>query len=222
MGNGIVVSGAFDAIDRSSGPYFIKTEIDPNGGINCSITGSSRIVSVPHALHTNAADSITGVINVFGSSIANGITATDIVNWNNSSTDGQNISGSGLSGTDLTIEIEGSSSETVDLSSIASADNLGNHTAAQNIQLGINYLSGDGDNEGIYVDVNGNVGIGTSSPTETMQVNGSIKIINSTEGAYKVLTSDANGVASWQSHQPVYLQLSTILLNSPAQQTQHQ
>ena len=47
--------------------------------------------------------------------------------------------------------------------SLPSADNLGNHTPAQNVVLGSNYLSGDGGNEGIYVDGSGNVGIGTTS-----------------------------------------------------------
>lgn len=35
-----------------------------------------------------------------------------------------------------------------------------------NIALGDRWISGDGDNEGIYVDANGNVGIGTSAPGE--------------------------------------------------------
>ena len=40
-------------------------------------------------------------------------------------------------------------------------DNLGNHIATQNIQLNNNWLSNDGGNEGVAVDNNGNVGIGT-------------------------------------------------------------
>jgi hypothetical protein len=43
---------------------------------------------------------------------------------------------------------------------ISGADNLGNHTATQNIKLDGKYLSGDGDNEGIHVAPNGNVTIG--------------------------------------------------------------
>ncbi len=42
-----------------------------------------------------------------------------------------------------------------------SGDNLGNHTATANIQLGTNWLSGDGGNEGIRIDSSGNVGIDT-------------------------------------------------------------
>jgi hypothetical protein len=38
------------------------------------------------------------------------------------------------------------------------------HMAVQNIQLNNNFLSNDGDNEGIRIDNSGNVGIGTASP----------------------------------------------------------
>lgn len=55
------------------------------------------------------------------------------------------------------------------------ADNLGNHIATNNIQLNGNYLSNDGSNEGIRIDNSGNVGIGTSSPTQALDVNGTIK-----------------------------------------------
>lgn len=54
----------------------------------------------------------------------------------------------------------------------AFGDNLGNHTATQNIQLNSNWLSNDGGNEGIRVDNTGNVGIGTGSPGATLDVNG--------------------------------------------------
>jgi hypothetical protein len=50
VGGGTVVSGAFAQIDWASGPYFIKTETDPAGGTNYSITGTSQMLSVPYAL----------------------------------------------------------------------------------------------------------------------------------------------------------------------------
>jgi hypothetical protein len=55
-----------------------------------------------------------------------------------------------------------------------SGDNLGNHTATQNIVLGANYLSGDGGNEGISIDSSGKTGIGTASPATMLDVNGDI------------------------------------------------
>ncbi|MFM2207809.1 MAG: hypothetical protein RL213_1784 [Bacteroidota bacterium] len=50
IGNGTVQSGDFATIDWSAGPYFLKTETDPNGGNNYSVTGVSQFLSVPYAL----------------------------------------------------------------------------------------------------------------------------------------------------------------------------
>jgi len=47
------------------------------------------------------------------------------------------------------------------------------------------------------VQQNGNVGIGTGAPSEKLDVAGSIKIVDGTQGAGKVLTSDANGRGTW-------------------------
>ena len=44
----------------------------------------------------------------------------------------------------------------------------------------------------------GNVGIGTIAPSEKLDVDGQIRIRGGSPGAGKVLTSDANGVATWQ------------------------
>jgi hypothetical protein len=50
IGNGSVLEGTFVSIDWSQGPYFIKTETDPTGGTNYSITGTSELMSVPYSL----------------------------------------------------------------------------------------------------------------------------------------------------------------------------
>lgn len=52
------------------------------------------------------------------------------------------------------------------------ADNLGNHTATDNIRLNGYYLSNDGGNEGVRVDNSGNVGIGTNTPTARLNIAG--------------------------------------------------
>jgi FG-GAP repeat len=44
-----------------------------------------------------------------------------------------------------------------------------------------------------------NVGIGTTTPTAKLHVNGSLKLTDGTQGNGKVLTSDANGAAAWQA-----------------------
>jgi hypothetical protein len=59
IGSGTVVSGTFNTIDWSAGPYFIKTETDPTGGITYTITGTSQLMSVPYALHAKTAENVT-------------------------------------------------------------------------------------------------------------------------------------------------------------------
>src|SRR5690606_36217815 len=55
------------------------------------------------------------------------------------------------------------------------ADHLGNHVTTQNLVLGSNWISGDGGNEGISIDANGKVGIGTASPSQSLSVDGKIQ-----------------------------------------------
>jgi uncharacterized protein (TIGR02145 family) len=52
----------FNTIDWSDGTYFIKTEIDPSGGTNYTITGISQLLSVPYALHAKTADNLDELI----------------------------------------------------------------------------------------------------------------------------------------------------------------
>lgn len=80
---------------------------------------------------------------------------------------------SGLSGTGTRFVVAGPDGSLSDSISTIPGDNLGNHAAAQNIELRSNYLSNDGDSEGLTVDNNGAVGINTNSPTDTLTVNGS-------------------------------------------------
>ncbi len=55
---------------------------------------------------------------------------------------------------------------------LPSGDNLGNHTASQNLKLSGYWLSNDGGDEGIMVDINGQVGIGTQVPSSGLSVHG--------------------------------------------------
>ena len=50
VGGGKVVSGEFTTIDWSKFPYFIKTEIDLNGGIDYTLISTSQLLSVPYAM----------------------------------------------------------------------------------------------------------------------------------------------------------------------------
>jgi hypothetical protein len=91
-----------------------------------------------------------------------------------------------------------SGGDSVILSSLA--DNLGNHNATQALNLNGNYLSGDTDNEGIFVNTTGLVGIGTGSPTSRLHVldtsnSTSAQIINSSNTSTNTaLSLQANGI----------------------------
>ena len=56
IGNGTPVSGDFSNIDWSAGTYYIKTETDPNGGTDYSISGTSQLLSVPYALYAKTVE----------------------------------------------------------------------------------------------------------------------------------------------------------------------
>lgn len=58
IGTGTVTSGTFSTINWTQGPYFLKTEIDVNGGSSYTITGVTEFVSVPYAINASLADSI--------------------------------------------------------------------------------------------------------------------------------------------------------------------
>ena len=50
VGGGTVVLGSFATIDWMNGPYFLKSETDPLGGNNYSITTTSELLSTPYTL----------------------------------------------------------------------------------------------------------------------------------------------------------------------------
>jgi len=50
-----VNNSSIESIDWASGNYFVKTEIDLNGGNNYHISGTSQLLSVPYALYAETA-----------------------------------------------------------------------------------------------------------------------------------------------------------------------
>ena len=86
IGTGTPLTGSFSSIDWGLGPYFIETAVDVTGGTNYVVISTTQFMSVPYALHAKTID--TTFLN-------NAI--------NTVSSDDQNISGSSLNGTDLTI-----------------------------------------------------------------------------------------------------------------------
>jgi hypothetical protein len=79
-------SAGFNAINWEDGPYFIKTETDPSGGTSYTIIGTNQILSVPYALHSKTAETLSAGITetdpIFVASPAHEISSTNVTNWN--------------------------------------------------------------------------------------------------------------------------------------------
>lgn len=73
IGSGSVVTGNFSTIDWANDTYFIKTEIDPVGGTNYTISGISQLLSVPYALYAKTSGS-----SIPGPNGADGLSAYQI------------------------------------------------------------------------------------------------------------------------------------------------
>lgn len=58
VGEGTPVTGNFANINWGNGPFFLKSEIDPQGGFNYSITGIQQLLSVPYALYASQAGNV--------------------------------------------------------------------------------------------------------------------------------------------------------------------
>lgn len=82
---GIEIGGGtgFSDINWANGPYFIKTETDPKGGINYIITGTSQLLSVPYALHATTAERLTGTIDAQATHYVGELFGGGVVFWVN-------------------------------------------------------------------------------------------------------------------------------------------
>lgn len=69
--------------------------------------------------------------------------------------------------------------------------------AGQPIQAALDFYTQDVRH--MRINATGNVGIGTAAPANRLHVVGTVRIVDGTQANGRVLTSDANGVASWQT-----------------------
>jgi hypothetical protein len=296
IGNGTVVSGSMSSIDWSNGPYFIKTETDPEGGTNYTITGTSQCTSVPYALYAansgtpgpqgpqgatgpqgpagaDGADGVDGVNGATGPQgpqgvagtngadglILNGSSAGNTPYWNGTAwvTGSSNIYNNGgniginQTSPNYKLDVNGTMGVTGNfavntnrmvVNSTTGETTINNDLDKIGLQIGTNDgreipslklygYSSDNDNGGGGLEIGdgsvvgmriyrtndnnfrittgymgaslsimpqANLGINTTSPTAKFHVAGNVRIEDGTEGADKVLTSDANGNASWQ------------------------
>ncbi len=145
IGGGKSTEGSFADIDWSNGPYFIKTETDPDGGKNYSISGTSQLLSVPYALHAESAENYSEQDPKFSQSVAGTIQSSDIEKWNSTDDELQKIS---INDDVIQLNRGGGSVKIPN-----SWDSKGNNISNPN---------------------SGNVGIGVSNPAAKLEVNGEL------------------------------------------------
>ena len=58
VGGGNTVTGSLATVDWANGPFFLKSEIDPDGGVSYSVEGTQQLLSVPYALYAEKAGNV--------------------------------------------------------------------------------------------------------------------------------------------------------------------
>ena len=121
IGSGTLQSGNFSTIDWGNNNYFIKSEMDPNGGTSYTVELSNQLLSVPYALYANSSAPQKENDPEFKASSAASITSSNITDWDNDLVDdadsdpANEIQDLDLTGTILTITNNGSATS-IDLS----------------------------------------------------------------------------------------------------------
>jgi len=181
VGAGNKVSGNFDPAAWGSNSYYLKVELDPNNGDTFSHLGTMQLMAVPYAFHSKTVEEV-GNNSVTSAKIVDGtIVTADLANSavtsakvsNNAITEAK-IAAGAVTGAKMAqggatagqaLKWNGTTwAPATDETGESTADNLGNHTATQNIRTNGHWISGDGENEGIFVMDNGKVGIGLDRP----------------------------------------------------------
>ena len=162
----------------------VRTTVLPNGNVGIGETNPQETMHLNGSLRYVDGNQAVGRVLT---SNADG-TASWADNDADSSINNETITAFALSGNNLSLT-EAGTTRTVDLSGLSggTSDNLGNHTATTNLQTNGNYISNDGDSEGLFIDAAGQVGIGTNTPS------GLTEISSGTDGdAVLVISADTD------------------------------
>ncbi|MBN3035624.1 MAG: hypothetical protein JW861_08560 [Bacteroidales bacterium] len=192
VGNGTVVSGDFTAIDWGSDIFFLQVEIGDAFGTSYELMGTSQLMSVPYALQAKTDDDwVVSNTNMYSNVPGNvGIVTTSPMTR-------LHITG----GTDASLTghgylVNGEIDQTnlvIDNNEIMARNNGNPATLYLQHEGGPLILNG----------LDGNVGIGTSYPSEKLHVNGNMRLTGALHDhgdqagtAGQLLSSTGSGV-SW-------------------------
>ena len=151
IGTGSVVSGSFSSIDWGNNSYFVETAADVLGGSNYSVISTTQFMSVPYALYAKSAGSSPSD-NDWRETGSNIYRSTGNV-------------GIGTTNPSYKLEVNG----VIKGSQIEiNGNQLKNTVSDLQIQL-------DGGKNTIMNGTSGNVGIGTTTPSFKLDVNGTAR-----------------------------------------------
>ncbi|MBL0047746.1 MAG: tail fiber domain-containing protein [Bacteroidetes bacterium] len=167
IGAGTVVSGSFSGINWETGTYYIKTQIDPTGGTNYSITGTSQLLSVPYAL--SSANSFWkkngNDISFSGGNVGIGTTTPG---QNLTVNGGMNVDGAGLNDGTL-----GQTAASAGLSfGLASGEGIASKRTSNGNLFGLDFYTAFVNR--MSITNTGNVGIANSTPHALLQFDNSL------------------------------------------------
>lgn len=185
IGAGTVQSGNFTTIGWANGSFFIKTETDPTGGANYTITGTSQILSVPYALHAKTAETatISGNETVFDS--WDKIHEDDVLLTGEQYIRGRKIFQDSIWATGIglpysfgpDINYVGDKGAYIGFGHVGFSEDF---IGYKNNKFYFKDSPGGGDETDPDIIVGGKMGIGIEEPTEKLEVDGNIDIHNHT------------------------------------------
>jgi hypothetical protein len=215
VGGGNVVNGSFNGIGWASGSKFLQMEVDVNGGTAYVDMGTTQLLSVPYALYAESAgNNQTGPTGATGASGATGLQgATGAMGATGAA------GSTGATGATGPQGDAGATGATGAQGATGAAGTTGVQGATGNTgQQGMQGPTGASDSvwvknvNDVYNINTGNVGIGTSSPQATLDVNGFTRLgSNSPKISYKKFTGTTPAVAGGTTSQPLGIPDSKIL-----------
>ena len=227
IGEGVQISSSsFSSINWSTGSYFIESALDLAGTGNHTFMTCNKLRSVPYAMFAEGAPddqqlSLVGDSLILEDGGSIDLSAYNNNYWNRSNNKLYNVNstdsvGVGTSNPVSNFHVNGSptlgqitispneSGSGDDAQIMLAEDNEATYGMTLNYDGGDNnfYISGKSQNSvfGPHLTIernSGDIGMGTTSPTSTLHVNGDFRLEDGTQGANKVLISDADGNASW-------------------------